>query len=110
MVTPSLVMVGGPNFLSRTTLRPRGPRVTLTVSASLSTPRSRARRASSLNLMILAMPDLSEENGWRVGGTRRKTTTTPEDPGNRARRGGRVAALQGPAASMRAVGAERSLY
>src|SRR3954468_24170465 len=55
IVTPSLVMVGAPNFLSRTTLRPRGPRVTLTVSASLSTPRSRARRASSLNLMILAM-------------------------------------------------------
>src|SRR5215213_8220547 len=59
MVTPSLVIVGAPNFLSRTTLRPRGPRVTLTVSASLSTPRSSERRASSLNLMILAMPDLS---------------------------------------------------
>src|SRR4051794_24116302 len=55
MVTPSLVIVGAPNFLSRTTLRPRGPRVTLTVSASLSTPRSRERRASSLNLMILAI-------------------------------------------------------
>ncbi len=40
MVTPSLVMVGAPNFLSRTTLRPRGPSVTLTVSASALTPRS----------------------------------------------------------------------
>ena len=59
MVTPSLVIVGAPNFLSMTTLRPRGPSVTLTASASLSTPRSRERRASSLNLMILAMPDLS---------------------------------------------------
>ena len=35
MVTPSLVMVGAPNFLSMTTLRPLGPSVTLTVSASL---------------------------------------------------------------------------
>src|SRR5438105_3815064 len=29
-VTPSLVIVGEPNFLSRITLRPFGPRVTLT--------------------------------------------------------------------------------
>src|SRR3712207_8955693 len=71
MVTPSLVMVGAPNFLSRTTLRPRGPRVTLTVSASLSTPRSRERRASSLNLMILAMGRPLE-----IGGG---TTTAPGD-------------------------------
>ena len=35
MDTPSLVMVGAPNFFSMTTLRPFGPRVTLTVSASL---------------------------------------------------------------------------
>ncbi len=33
-VTPSLVMVGPPNFFSRTTLRPFGPSVTLTASAS----------------------------------------------------------------------------
>src|SRR5271168_4794994 len=32
-VTPSLVMFGPPNFFSRTTLRPLGPRVTLTASA-----------------------------------------------------------------------------
>src|SRR5688500_13189979 len=65
MVTPSLVMVGAPNFLSMTTLRPRGPRVTLTASASLSTPRSRERRASSLNLMILGMPGpLVEGSAW----------------------------------------------
>ena len=42
MVTPSLVMVGAPHFFSNTTLRPLGPRVTLTVSASLSTPASEA--------------------------------------------------------------------
>ncbi len=55
IVTPSLVMVGAPNFLSMTTLRPRGPIVTFTVSASLLTPRSRARRASSSNFRIFAM-------------------------------------------------------
>src|SRR5262249_7007699 len=43
-VTPSLVMVGDPNFLSRTTLRPFGPRVTFTASASWFTPRRTAWR------------------------------------------------------------------
>ncbi len=38
-VTPSLVMVGEPNFLSRTTLRPLGPSVTFTALARLFTPR-----------------------------------------------------------------------
>ena len=38
MVTPSFVISGEPNFLSRTTFLPLGPRVTLTASASLSTP------------------------------------------------------------------------
>ena len=46
-VTPSLVMRGEPNFLSRTTLRPRGPSVTLTASARRLTPRRMAWRASS---------------------------------------------------------------
>ena len=54
MVTPSLVIVGGPNFLSSTTLRPLGPRVILTASASASMPRFRARRASSLYSNCLA--------------------------------------------------------
>src|SRR3954454_123889 len=54
MVTPSLVMVGEPYFLPRTTLRPLGPSVTLTESASLLTPRSRARRASMSNARVLA--------------------------------------------------------
>ncbi len=48
--TPSFVMVGAPNFLPMTTLRPLGPSVTLTASANLSTPASRPRRASSSNL------------------------------------------------------------
>src|SRR5947209_6684492 len=52
MDTPSLVMVGAPHFFSSTTLRPRGPRVTLTALARRSTPASRARRASSSNFSI----------------------------------------------------------
>src|SRR5215213_6160766 len=56
--TPSLVIVGAPHFLSRTTLRPFGPSVTLTASASLSTPASKARRASSSNLSSLAISSL----------------------------------------------------
>src|SRR5207302_2498811 len=54
-VTPSLVTVGAPHFLSSTTLRPRGPSVTFTTSASLLTPRSSERRASSSNSRILGI-------------------------------------------------------
>src|SRR5674476_181592 len=55
MLTPSLVMVGAPHFFSRTTLRPFGPRVTLTASARMFIPRSRPRRASSSKAMSLAI-------------------------------------------------------
>ena len=47
-VTPSLVMVGPPNFFSRTTLRPFGPKVIFTVSANWLTPRKIACREFSL--------------------------------------------------------------
>ena len=53
-VTPSLVMRGAPNDLSRTTLRPLGPRVTFTALASTSTPASMRERASVSNLTSLA--------------------------------------------------------
>src|SRR2546427_9926669 len=53
-VAPSLVTVGLPNFLSMTTLRPLGPSVTFTASASLSTPRFRRARASTLNSRYFA--------------------------------------------------------
>src|SRR5882724_10404838 len=53
-VTPSLVMRGAPNDLSRTTLRPFGPSVTLTALARISTPRSILSRASTENLTSLA--------------------------------------------------------
>ncbi len=38
IVTPSFVISGAPNFLSKTTFLPFGPNVILTVSASLSIP------------------------------------------------------------------------
>ncbi len=55
IVTPSFVMSGAPNDLSRTTLRPFGPNVTRTVSASLFTPVSSADLASTPNLISFAM-------------------------------------------------------
>src|SRR5688572_25695916 len=54
-VTPSLVTVGEPNFLSRTTFRPFGPSVTLTASASWSMPRLSPERAEALNFSSLAI-------------------------------------------------------
>src|SRR3954454_15783140 len=53
MVTPSLVIVGAPVRRSSTTLRPFGPSVTLTVSASSSTPACSRRRAAWLKCRIL---------------------------------------------------------
>src|SRR4051812_46974563 len=53
-VTPSLVMVGEPNFLSMTTFRPLGPRVIFTASAKASTPRLSRARASTLNCSSFA--------------------------------------------------------
>ena len=47
MDTPSFVIVGAPHFFSSTTLRPFGPSVTRTASASLFMPASSARRACS---------------------------------------------------------------
>ena len=52
--TPSLVILGAPKDLSRTTLRPLGPRVTFTASASVSTPRNILVRASVSNFTSLA--------------------------------------------------------
>ncbi|CAB4979163.1 unannotated protein [freshwater metagenome] len=53
--TPSFVIVGAPHFFSKTTFRPRGPRVTFTASANWFIPRSRPRRASSLKAIIFAI-------------------------------------------------------
>src|SRR3954454_11849798 len=71
METPSLVMVGAPHFFSNTTLRPLGPRVTRTASASWFIPDSRARRACSSNAISLGIggvPPLASVStqDWRV--------------------------------------------
>src|SRR6266487_808945 len=71
IVTPSLVMVGAPHFLSRTTLRPLGPSVTRTTLASLSTPASSARRASASYSnclgMVLGSLSIRPTVGWLLG-------------------------------------------
>src|SRR5262249_42617619 len=54
-VTPSLVTVGEPKDFWMMTLRPLGPRVTLTARASLATPRRIASRASWSNAICLAL-------------------------------------------------------
>ena len=53
--TPSFVTVGAPKLLSSTTLRPFGPRVTLTALASVSTPLSMRWRAPSEKRTSLAL-------------------------------------------------------
>src|SRR5436189_6151300 len=58
-VTPSLVTVGEPNFLSSTTLRPLGPKVAVTALESLATPRRIAWRAASSNNSCFAAIILS---------------------------------------------------
>ncbi len=65
--TPSLVIVGAPHFLSSTTLRPLGPRVTRTASASLFMPRSSARRASSSNEISFATSPPRGIGSFRCG-------------------------------------------
>src|SRR5262245_18993268 len=53
-VTPSLVTTGAPKDFSITTLRPLGPRVTVTASARRLTPLRVLSLASWLNFTILA--------------------------------------------------------
>ena len=54
-VTPSFVIAGEPNFLSKMTLRPWGPSVTFTASASWLTPRRIACRDCSPYTICLAI-------------------------------------------------------
>src|SRR5215212_1188726 len=68
MLTPSLVMVGAPHFFSRTTLRPLGPSVTLTASASWFIPRSSPRRASSLKAISFGISQRFLLLGYNCGG------------------------------------------
>src|SRR5215210_3110558 len=79
IVTPSLVMVGMPSFFSRTTLRPRGPSVTLTELASLSTPASSDRRALSPNFSILGMSYLlAGDDGEYVAAGKDQNVLAPD--------------------------------
>src|SRR6059058_1823344 len=65
-VTPSLVMTGAPNFFSITALRPFGPRVIFTASASAFTPRKIAWREFSPVTICFAIlvipPDIETRN------------------------------------------------
>ena len=54
MVTPSFVTTGEPVIFSRMTLRPFGPSVDFTASASLSTPASSRSRASATEAQFLS--------------------------------------------------------
>src|SRR6185436_13339282 len=67
-VTPSLVMVGEPNFLSRTTLRPLGPSVTFTASASWLTPRRIAWRDCSPYTICFAIDVLLNSQNPQILG------------------------------------------
>ncbi len=78
IVTPSLVIVGEPNFLSRTTLRPFGPIVTLTASARRSMPRLSERRAVSSKMSCLAnsnVPPGTLGRGRRLAADGRQSAT-----------------------------------
>src|SRR3989338_3171083 len=59
--TPSLVMVGPPHDLSIATFLPRGPRVTRTAPATISTPRFKAERTSWSKITCLAILDFLNE-------------------------------------------------
>src|ERR1700741_3109137 len=64
IVPPSLVTTGEPVIFSRIALRPLGPSVDLTASASWSTPASSRARASAPNRSSLATgSSLRNENG-----------------------------------------------
>src|SRR6185295_2665151 len=72
-VTPSLVTVGDPHDFSITTLRPRGPKVTLTVFARMSSPVAMRCRASCENTMVFADmfgPFIHRAEGLRRAGAR----------------------------------------
>ena len=61
--TPEFTICGGPYSRSSTTVRPRGPSVTFTASASMSTPRRILSRASCPNMSCLAAMALTSTIG-----------------------------------------------
>ena len=82
-VTPSLVTVGPPNDLSMITLRPVGPSVTATASASFSTPAQHSARACIIEQQLFCHDCGSSLNvGVDAGdsGKRRRSPATRSDP------------------------------
>src|SRR5215469_13178524 len=97
IVTPSLVTTGEPVIFSRMTLRPFGPSVVFTASASWSTPASSRARASAPKRSSLAM-------SCSLGDEDRAAADAPRiEVGQRVgRRGQRVGlGVQGDPASLR---------
>src|ERR1700728_1569427 len=86
-VTPSLVMRGAPNDLSRMTLRPLGPSVTLTALARMSTPRSifsrasEEKRTSLAAIVISLLPRWGESCRLRFEGLREWSADHAHDVG-----------------------------
>src|SRR5881397_1609455 len=68
--TPSLVTVGAPKERSSTTLRPLGPRVTLTALARMFTPSTMRWRASAPNTTSFAA--IVRYLGWNEMNTGRR--------------------------------------
>src|SRR5512135_1101100 len=100
-VTPSLVMVGEPHFLSRTTLRPRGPRVTLTALLNISTPSRIFCRASLLKRSCFAgivsnLHPFLPDHGLRHLQDRDQQFNPPLRPGRPAPPGPAVLLLDDP--------------
>ncbi|CAI8053415.1 hypothetical protein GBAR_LOCUS29216 [Geodia barretti] len=86
MVTPSEQICGGPNFLSSTTLRPRGPRVILTASASMSMPvRSDLRASSAYTNFFAGIAGFSSLECALSGFRSWNATASPVWPGRRIR-------------------------
>src|SRR3954464_10607457 len=66
-VTPSLVIVGDPKVFSMMTLRPLGPSVTFTASASVLTPLRMVSRARTSNKISLAAISLVSDSAGKRG-------------------------------------------
>src|SRR5271155_1636788 len=79
-VTPSLVMIGAPNFFSITALRPLGPKVILTASARILTPRRMDWREFSPVTICFAMILIPPEI-FRLGDLGYPVWLPPEDAG-----------------------------
>src|SRR6202161_1797369 len=81
IVTPSLVTTGDPVIFSRMALRPLGPSVDLTASASWSTPSSSRARASAPKRSSLAMNPPKNQQGEKGDGLGDEDGAAADAPG-----------------------------